>query len=190
MSQRNVFEILRADHWSPMPAIKFRGVARETWFSYRMLDGEPFAVLEFTQGIKEQGPDRILVEVAKINDQNLDRNLVNIILHVHRDTPAIPVLADDLKEEIPKQGIAHLMCHPNVELPEGLSAIRHELFPKPQDNEHAILFACQKDAGIMPITSEGQRGALILPERFFKIALESPIPIAFQRLLTEDPFEG
>jgi hypothetical protein len=184
--KRDPIEILTTDTWPDNRAI-VEGVEREIYASYKVDPSEPFALITMSDnGPPQTSPERVLIEVATISHAALNDALAGVIRTVFNETLTRRIFADRLQAFMEEGSYVQLLCHPDVRLNDGLSAIRHKGFDPPE-REHSVVYACQKDAGVLVLADRGRRGAFIRPRKFCKVVVDSPIPTVWE-LLDQDPF--
>lgn len=187
--QRLPVEVLSEDRW-PSSHTVFEDVVCEPFCSYKVNPNEEFAVVTLSENgekiVHSQEPDRLVVEVGSISDNSLNHALVQLMLGATEGQPVTEVFMDRLQEYMAEHKLVQLLCHPDVHLTNGLSAIRHEALPPPGVEEN-IVIACTEQCGVL-IKHRELRGAFLRTQKFRRVHVMSPIPTAWDRL-KQDPFE-
>jgi len=184
--QKTLLEILKHDYWPESQEV-IPGVRREGQYSYSVDPKEEFTVLTFSDEADGlQKPDRLYVEVVGLPDNELCKSIAGLITFATKDLEPINVMSDRLERYLADKKLAHVLCHPSIELP--IHGVRDVNFPVEVDRNTYMVLACEADAGILAQSPRGLRGVFIRPRSFCKIRLEFPAPTALERVLGEDLF--
>lgn len=190
--QKTVLQAFVADVWGPVSGTPLEGVARVTMPAYTLSDPEePIVLMHFTEGQEDHSSNVFHVETRVVSDTDLNNTLSLTITQITQGMDPVPLHADRVRLFMTEHKLAHLFCHPDMRLPEGLSAIRHSNFPKAPTEDAYEVFACTEKAGVIvanDLRPGGglSRGFFLRSREFRRIRMMAPVPSALDFILGED----
>jgi hypothetical protein len=189
--QKTVLQAFKTDEWA-VDRSSLTGVSRVSVPSYVLSDpDEPIVLMRFTDGKEDHSSTVFNVETQVVSDTDLNNTLSLSIANICQGVEAVALHADRVKLYMTENKLTHLFCHPDMRLPEGLSAIRHPNFPKAPTEDAYEVFGCTDQAGV--IVSNGRmpgggaiRGFFLRSKEFRRIRMMAPVPSALDFILGDD----
>lgn len=193
--QKTMIQAFTVDEWASSDAPVIEGVSRVPVPAYRLADAEePIVIMQYTEG-RDDSADAtsnvFTVETRVVSDTDLNNTLAVTVQRLGAQLVPVPIHADRVKDYMTQEKLAHLFCHPEMKLPEGLSAVRNTNFPKPESEDTYDVYACTQKAGIIvsvqvPATGNRARGFFLRSLQFRRIHMMAPVPSALDFILGDE----
>lgn len=194
--QKTVLQAFKVDEWTLGDQKPFAGVIRVSAPSYTLSDpDEPIVLMHFSEGKEDHTSAVFNVETRMVSDNDLNNTLSLSIVGIGQNMDPVALHADRVRAYMTELKLTHLFCHPDMRLPEGLSAIRHANFPKAPTEDAYEVFACTDQAGVI-VSNEDHaasgrasgrtRGFFLRSREFRRIRMMAPVPSALDFILGDD----
>lgn len=190
--QKTVLQAFKTDEWSVGDHSSLAGVVRVSVPSYTLSDpDEPIVLMHFTEGKEDHSSAVFNVETQVISDTDLNNTLSLSIVNIGQGLEPLAIHADRVRAYMAEKKLTHLFCNPDMRLPEGLSAIRHQNFPKASSEDAYEIFACTDQAGVIVSNDRRPgggvaRGFFLRTREFRRIQMMAPVPSALDFILGDD----